>query len=1079
MRGSEFLDKLELLDPELIEAAGREPVKRAGAWNKLRSLPVFSKGKPPETVETPQESRPPRRFGIGGLAAAALCVCALLLPVFLTRNAGFLETAKSGDTPSAYAHYQDWRQDMKPEEYFQHNPIETQGEVGIYLPGGVNHPKEGQEDGYAFTLMDEGDWRNYDPGFCAIGSGQPFPISLEDLRYAAPSLAVSDDAEEFPYLYQNTVGSVLFDSQEKAQEYRIDWGLETRDHRALRFFIAGSKERGEWPEFEEYVESSQGETITVREGVEIRAIGQEGFEKALWYQKDGIWTRIAATADTTLEEIIIALDFFWENPIDLDSLDIQFFPESTSRDIGEIPEELAPYFVEDPRWGVRSSIEVGAFDEHGNTMNHGVEYQSNPDTLLKCWIVDKTRRANLSIRSCRIGGYVYARHIGDLYDITEEQVRDFVAAHEKDMCKMFAFDWDGLLVYAEYQSTADTAGDMWSLFTFLQEEMGQRGGAFVEQELSSVAKGTQLFAHTSTGVSSYAAGDYFLPPNRTEEVYFSRYLDDQFVEQKVEIPGPWETIGCKGYFEGSSLEKTVITFVPGHNPDGGKTFMLAMGPGVDNFSPLLREGKKSGMTLTHTQDPGYDYFAVGGGEGQAKLLGFQSEDNWYVLMGMADADPDLMFTVAAEIQGMGLAFPRDQGTTYETTTLTAGEILEMAEGAGRCDFVHDTEENSFTPEILGAELTTEKRPDGAQEDVRATFTLAKDPGKLVQSIEWFVSSDLRWLSDTEWTQIFDVNEYREITGQVERDQYIQEHCGGDKLVLERDFTNVVIGLKPGASTQEIDMYIQTIVYEMQFSQRIARETAVENRQALWKKLNDLYYSDGQPPLGELTLHYTTGYANYIYGDDQIVGDFPRDGEDPCAGRLGYLTQEDIELYMAREDMPTMQQDGKNYDIFQFQWGGMMAKASIQPQATSAQVYKFLANLQNMANAASLEVSFPMVDSVAGQSELLGGESAWKEPMLAAVSQWVQEKQNFQDDGFFIKSLRLIEATSNGGGALVSARVVHSGAQDGPGNTVFFEGEGWFTYSQLFILKKTGSSWKVLRADTGESGVNLAEEIAKS
>ncbi len=1055
MRGKEFLDKMELLDPELVQAAAAEPEKPT----RRQAVMSFLTGSPPaEDLTDAGQEPPPARWSVGGWVAAALCLCVALLPILLTNGASLFGLAgASQNEASQYARYQDWSEGFDPADYFKFNPEANQGLTGIYLADGLNSGSRAY-DGFLVLDPDDPDQLSFTRW---LNNTRTAPLLPTQYLYCGASFQ-GDQAKEVRFLWEDV---------------NPDDGEYTWDN----IYVVASAKKQAWEKFEEYAQSSQSETVTRRDGVDIRAVGRPGYEKALWFQKDGAWYKVYGDPDVTAEALGRVVDWLWTGEAQPDRFDKAegdvYQVEECKKDLEKLVEEipLGAYIPTDSRWCPAMSDAV-LTRVNGTEIDAQVNYAPHPGKLLDHWQVYLPNDLH------QVGEYTEERVLGYLDEVTEEQVQDYVAARAKEKANLLAFRWGAYYVEAWYQNTGDTAKDIWELLCYLRDEMGAPNELLFEQSYAEGMNPEDLFQHEDTGISSNATGDYFLPPageTMEDQVYFSTLADP--LDSQPFPPLPADSFQCYGYFDQSGgLQKLLVLWYkeePEAITGGSQSIFLSCGPGKQDFSALTREGQKSGMTVTDMD--GTKVYAVGG-KYSAKLLAFQKEDSWYVLQGEPGARVEDMALIVSQLLSQSVdfsLFAREKGYTYSHLNLDeTTDDPEAKKALENCPFVERIPSwEEFLPEVTGMSLCQRKSPEGT-EDVELSLSLAiqEEPGKFIQGVDVFTSSDMRFLSPREKEAIVDMGVYSALPSLDEQRRYIQDNCGlsiyrSGLLVLDFGGTYMQLCLNGEAEIDKIsDESMGNILTMLGAFNEAQAERLAQQRHETWRKaLGALGFA--QPPLEDLTL------SNH-----------PAGGKDPAfdLAALPTVSLQDIEAYL-NGGPPTVEVDGETRKLLSFQWGESYASAIVRPGASVEDIYTLLSRVRNMTSAESLGNVFTMgsASAMTVSPELaealpdlfqhttpLGAPVDWPIPVEDAVNVWARD--TFEGFEWKLKTIHVMDLNKDQDTMLASVHYLvksnSPGSLQSAALNVTEAGEdGWYYVGwQMVLEKQSGGSWKVAEAGGG-------------
>ncbi len=606
--------------------------------------------------------------------------------------------------------------------------------------------------------------------------------------------------------------------------------------------------------------------------------------------------------------------------------------------------------------------------------------------------------------------------------------------------------------------------------------MGAPNELLFEQSYAEGMNPEDLFQHEDTGISSNATGDYFLPPageTMEDQVYFSTLADPLDSQPFPSLPADF--FSCYGYFDSSSQPQKLLVLWYKEEPEaitgGSQSIFLSCGPGKQDFSALTREGQKSGMTVTDMN--GTKVYAVGG-KYSAKLLAFQKEDSWYVLQGEPGARVEDMALIVSQLLSQSVdfsLFAREKGYTYSHLNLDeTTDDPEAKKALENCPFVERIPSwEEFLPEVTGMSLCQRKSPEGT-EDVELSLSLAiqEEPGKFIQGVDVFTSSDMRFLSAREKEALVDMSVYSALPSLDEQRRYIQDNCGlsiyrSGLLVLDFGGTYMQLCLNGEAEIDKIsDESMGNILTMLGAFNEAQAERLAQQRHETWRKaLGALGFA--QPPLEDLTL------SNH-----------PAGGKDPAfdLAALPTVSLQDIEAYL-NGGPPTVEVDGETRKLLSFQWGESYASAIVRPGASVEDIYTLLSRVRNMTSPESLGNVFTMgsASAMTVSPELaealpdlfqhttpLGAPVDWPIPVEDAVNVWALD--TFEGFEWKLKTIHVMDLNKDQDTMLASVHYLvksnSPGSLQSAALNVTEAGEdGWYYVGwQMVLEKQSGGSWRV-------------------
>ena len=477
--------------------------------------------------------------------------------------------------------------------------------------------------------------------------------------------------------------------------------------------------------------------------------------------------------------------------------------------------------------------------------------------------------------------------------------------------------------------------------------------------------------------------------------------------------------------------------------------------------------------MTVTDMDGTKVYAVGG-KYSAKLLAFQKEDSWYVLQGDIGARVEDMALIVSQLLSQSVdfsLFAREKGYTYSHLNLDeTTDEPEAKKALENCPFVEQIPSwEEFLPEVRGMTLLQRKSPEGT-EDVELSLSLAirEEPGKFIQGVDVFTSSDMRFLSAREKEALVDMSVYSALSSLDEQRRYIQDNCGlsiyrGGLLVLDFGGTYMRLSLNAEAETGKIsDESMGNILTMLGAFNEAQAERLAQQRHETWRKaLGALGFA--QPPLEDLTL------SNH-----------PAGGKDPAfdLAALPTVSHQDIAAYL-NGSPPTAEVDGETRKLLSFQWGESYASAIVRPGASVENIYTLLSRVRNMTSPESLGNVFTMgsASAMTVSPELaealpdlfqhttpLGAPVDWPIPVEDAVNVWARD--TFEGFEWELKTIHVMDLSKDQDTMLASVSYLvkpnSAGSLQGTALNVTEAGEdGWYYVGWQMVLKKqSGGSWRV-------------------
>lgn len=451
MRGNEFLDKLELLSPELIQSA-MEP--SAGLSSHKSSEPTV----PGEMVE----ATPARRFPwlLPGVCACALvCITLALAPVLFHGDrepaassppppaspaATALPESTGGDgaavSPSPTYGVEpgvvEWIEGMVLEDYFQHS-IDP-GESALWNFPGEIHESSGYGGIFFSTEREQLEQEEVIPkldhtlNFTCAGfysENASIPKSLSLLWHSSRQFAGSGGVRE-DYLQVQTSDLSTFVSSD-------DFSYTNR-------------------------------TVVRRDGVDIVVLGRARGDKRFVFRREGVWYQISATEYIPSEDVLATLDHWFSH-----TMNFNRFPRESGRayawaTLEEYPWAFAGYYPLGDTWDTVPPLQTAeVLLEDDRPVRLVCDYERNAeDKVLMGWTVYLLTPEN------QPDAYFHYSSAGmNLYDLTPESLQKYWQRSAMTFQHTLCFYWDGYVVEANLFPDT-TPEQAWPLVQQLQENAG-------------------------------------------------------------------------------------------------------------------------------------------------------------------------------------------------------------------------------------------------------------------------------------------------------------------------------------------------------------------------------------------------------------------------------------------------------------------------------------------------------------------------------------------------------------------------------------------------------------------------------
>ncbi len=490
MKGSEFLDKLEHLDQDLILEADREPVPRS-----------------------------PRRVDFGVCLAVAACLCVLCLPMILSHVFGVqVSTAEAGSAPAAGAEASHQAPEETPLEQGagvedgqetvdgtekksgdspSYSMIEGQAEMGLE-DGSVipyveiteefileNYPKGLPADEYfAHNAQSHQDHLLWDG--CDYDQGEvSFHVAwVEEYLPRLPHYGIYDirtDYDEADNLTRLQIhwsrdDTVYYPSPGKAEGVMEDILDNTEYYIALNI---SKEDVVSDPDRLLQAKIARKMTLVNRDGVQITALGGKETDKLLTFQKDGFYYRIYGGNGATAQEMLDVLDSVLKDggyPLERFTKDQGTIYKTV--ELEDYPDAFRGYYPTNSRWVIQTDDALVDLKD-GEPYALHLQYNYTDSPMLTNWSIQVEEALGDDPVKLKEEGII----LGELSALTKDQLKtgmqtaeDFYIAQTgaaptvDDFVNLgFMFHWDKYYVSCYYKPGTDL-DQLWNLLYTLQNE---------------------------------------------------------------------------------------------------------------------------------------------------------------------------------------------------------------------------------------------------------------------------------------------------------------------------------------------------------------------------------------------------------------------------------------------------------------------------------------------------------------------------------------------------------------------------------------------------------------------------------
>ena len=428
MNGSDFLDKLEDLDPDLIQAAAQAPA-----------------------------SKPRRVWDFGAWIAAAACLCALFLPWILGQAIPPRDNKEAVSDASSNTSHQLEAGGEETAENVEEGADAAKG-ISPQTAAGAEAMMEGEaqyrktdfitetvadSEGNTWTavILDEA----YQAGFPAgrlpaeeyfshnAQTQSPVPLANEfdslsfrgetTFAQSEPISKILPDLGDSRYPDQSPLIFGDYDEKDQLSQLQISWCMKEWDEEkgvtARNITATVSTQNPADPDTEAQAKAQQGETRVLRDGVTVTALGSPGQERTLSFQRDGMYYRIYAPENIPDEHMLTVLDWLLG-----DSFRLELFSKENGRtlrqeglnDPEDIPSAFAGYYPAGPQWD--QAMDSGLVDYlNGKPTALELIYDSAAQPLIRSW---RIAREDAEIYPFPDG----TESLGELSGLTESRVEE-------------------------------------------------------------------------------------------------------------------------------------------------------------------------------------------------------------------------------------------------------------------------------------------------------------------------------------------------------------------------------------------------------------------------------------------------------------------------------------------------------------------------------------------------------------------------------------------------------------------------------------------------------------------------------
>lgn len=695
MRGNELLDKLQLLDPDLIQAAAEKPEKPPSLWRRISPLPL-KEARKLALVEDPAPPRKPRPALFAG--ACLLCLCLLLAPVLLNQAGpeGFegQSAAGGGEAEAGCADFHSALLEqlgISPESLFQENKVT--GAAAFY----DSDKMELYEDPLAklFSIV-------------GLEGRKGSLMDWEDCYFVTDYLE-SLHPRTAPAFFNGKFSAMVLtegaarESSEKSspavQEFYAAWRFGSPEGGGVEdaIVLSVSRQEKDWQEFEAFVQAGNSQSLIEAGGFQFHTTGTDQGERGLWFQKDSTWIRLYGSSGVSSRQLLEVLGWAFSGLEGMAVPDSAGLWQNSFRQYrwGSDPGLLSVFF---PPAGLAPAPASSRVLESrcGGPSPAGAElaFREEEGGLLKSWTVFAENDYQYATP------YDRANSLGELQDITQKSLEECCRKGKAAGVFQLFFQHKGFQIRGEYRDLGQEAAaeQLWALISQLQKEAGR---------FSAAARWTEdfspedYFQHSALpGEKESLNGVFGIGYGSVQgERGFSRY------RQELEAEGvmPWsdpnqEFSAWAAYDDKGGLELLTVTWTYLDEANNPVSFLTM------ECSPKAREGYPDriwdgGMLYSKTviHREGTEITAIGFSD-TPRCLCYETENGWYQFYCSANTNEyelvpllDFFWLFPVDFN----RFSQDRGDRYEMAELK--DYPEAFSGFYPTD-------PRFCPELLHGEL---------------------------------------------------------------------------------------------------------------------------------------------------------------------------------------------------------------------------------------------------------------------------------------------------------------------------------------------------------------------------------------
>ena len=205
-------------------------------------------------------------------------------------------------------------------------------------------------------------------------------------------------------------------------------------------------------------------TVTVRDGIQIVAEGNENRGKTITFQNESGWYQISGSWNDSYEPMVELLDWIWEHPLDFTLFPIEAGDNFTSITLNEKPEAFGGYIPDFAAYGFIEQTNYLSLKNGEPYAYEGQFIAHVPEELVKDGNYYDIEGWTI-IHWCIMTNpdyYYIAESLGELSGLTEQAVLSRFDSSRNQ--SSFAFTWDGLFI----KVYSNTAQELWGVIQNLQ-----------------------------------------------------------------------------------------------------------------------------------------------------------------------------------------------------------------------------------------------------------------------------------------------------------------------------------------------------------------------------------------------------------------------------------------------------------------------------------------------------------------------------------------------------------------------------------------------------------------------------------